>query len=481
MSEVALMPSLAEATAWVGSDPPPLLDQAGAVGQVGRASSSTRARRAGLCPPVGRRRTAPRVVAVRLSSCAGGPFRIWVVSVVGERFAAPRLTDPAVRREHELAVCAHFGVGHGAGRAAEVAGRARGVVTATPPRRAAVLLIHRLHRLVIADLERFEAMALLIIFGFIAGAATALSPACAGVPIALSPGATGGRRRPLGIVAGLAVSFTFATVALVYVIAALGLPNDLLRKLAIVVLLGFGITLMIPPLAARLEAWISRFAGRAGVARQGRRLLVGRRGRRQPWPRLRALRRPDPRRGDHRLRLAVLQRRPAGGRARLRTRIGRGPLPAHAWRAQAWCAPLAKRSKDLQVAIGAVMVIVALAMLRNFDIDSRTRSPAICRASWSTRPKGSRTPPRPSQRSQTSRRPRTGRRRRRNAAAPREPSGGGCRPARARPGAGIRRQPALVQHPGRQAADAGRPARPGRPRRLLDLQLHQLHPHPCPT
>ena len=85
-------------------------------------------------------------------------------------------------------------------------------------------------------------MVLLILFGFVAGAATALSPCVLPVlPIALSAGATGGRRRPLGIVTGLAVSFTFATVALVYVISALGLPNDLLRKLAIVVLLVFGI------------------------------------------------------------------------------------------------------------------------------------------------------------------------------------------------------------------------------------------------
>ncbi len=66
-------------------------------------------------------------------------------------------------------------------------------------------------------------MALLILFGFLAGAGTALSPCVLPVlPIALSAGATGGRRRPLGIVAGLAVSFTFATVALVYVIVALG-------------------------------------------------------------------------------------------------------------------------------------------------------------------------------------------------------------------------------------------------------------------
>ena len=67
-------------------------------------------------------------------------------------------------------------------------------------------------------------MFLLIIFGFVAGAATAVSPCVLPVlPIALSAGATGGRRRPLGIVVGLAVSFTFATVALVYVIDALGL------------------------------------------------------------------------------------------------------------------------------------------------------------------------------------------------------------------------------------------------------------------
>ncbi len=114
-------------------------------------------------------------------------------------------------------------------------------------------------------------MALLILFGFIAGAATAVSPCVLPVlPVVLSAGATGGRRRPLGIVAGLAVSFTFATVALVYVIAALGLPDDLLRNLAIAVLLGFGLTLMAPPLAARVEAWLS-------AARQPRRRPAHRR------------------------------------------------------------------------------------------------------------------------------------------------------------------------------------------------------------
>ena len=106
-------------------------------------------------------------------------------------------------------------------------------------------------------------MALLILFGFIAGAATAVSPCVLPVlPVALAAGATGGRRRPLGIVAGLTVSFTFATVALVYVIDALGLPDDLIRNLAILVLLVFGITLLVPAFSTRFEGYISQFTSR---------------------------------------------------------------------------------------------------------------------------------------------------------------------------------------------------------------------------
>src|SRR5204863_8857503 len=98
-------------------------------------------------------------------------------------------------------------------------------------------------------------------------AATALSPCVLPVlPVVLAAGATGGRRRPLGIVTGLTLSFTFATVVLVYVIDALGLPDDFLRTAAIVVLLAFGITLLVPAASARIEAWLQRLApgARAG-------------------------------------------------------------------------------------------------------------------------------------------------------------------------------------------------------------------------
>ena len=104
-------------------------------------------------------------------------------------------------------------------------------------------------------------MILLALFALVAGAGTALSPCVLPVlPIALSAGSTGGRRRPLGIVTGLALSFTFATVALVYVIDALGLPDDLLRNIAIGVLIAFGAALVVPGAAARVEAALTRLA-----------------------------------------------------------------------------------------------------------------------------------------------------------------------------------------------------------------------------
>jgi cytochrome c biogenesis protein CcdA/thiol-disulfide isomerase/thioredoxin len=121
---------------------------------------------------------------------------------------------------------------------------------------------------------------LLIGFAFVAGAGTALSPCVLPVlPIALSAGIGGGRRRPLGVVTGLALSFTFATVALVYVIDALGLPGGLVRTLAIVTLIAFGLVLAVPPVAALVEARLTRLARGVGHSRAregfGSGLLLG--------------------------------------------------------------------------------------------------------------------------------------------------------------------------------------------------------------
>jgi cytochrome c biogenesis protein CcdA/thiol-disulfide isomerase/thioredoxin len=212
-------------------------------------------------------------------------------------------------------------------------------------------------------------MALLILFGFVAGAATALSPCVLPVlPIALSAGATGGRRRPLGIVGGLAVSFTFATVALVYVISALGLPNDFLRKLAIVVLLGFGIVLMIPPLAARLEAWISQFANRAGVAKgKGDGFWSGT----AVGASLGLVYAPCA--GPILAGVITVSASQSFSTGRLAVALSYGIGSAVVLYflmlgGRKVVAPLARRGAGLQIAMGAVMVVVALAMLQNYDV-----------------------------------------------------------------------------------------------------------------
>src|SRR5215475_12676728 len=212
-------------------------------------------------------------------------------------------------------------------------------------------------------------MALLMLFGFVAGAGTALSPCVLPVlPIALSDSATDWRRRPLRIVAGLAVSFTFATVALVYVIAALGLPDDFLRKLAIAVLIGFGLALMAPPLAARLEGWISRFTARGGSPANRddgfwSGTLVG-------------------------LSLGLVYAPCAGpilagvinvsasqsfdaGRLAVALSYGIGSAVALSilmLGGRRVIAPLARRGVALQVTLGAVMVAVAVAMAANYDV-----------------------------------------------------------------------------------------------------------------
>jgi cytochrome c biogenesis protein CcdA/thiol-disulfide isomerase/thioredoxin len=104
-------------------------------------------------------------------------------------------------------------------------------------------------------------MIVLLGFAVLAGAGTALSPCVLPVlPALLSAGGVGGRRRPLGIVVGLSITFTVTIVGVANVVDGVGLGSDPLRDVAIVVLLAFGIALLMPSLAARIEAPLSRLA-----------------------------------------------------------------------------------------------------------------------------------------------------------------------------------------------------------------------------
>ena len=108
-------------------------------------------------------------------------------------------------------------------------------------------------------------MLILVLFAVLAGAGTALSPCVLPVlPALLSAGGVGGRRRPLGIVLGLSVTFTVTIIGLASVVDGVGLGSDPLRDLAIAVLLVFGLVLIVPGAADRLEAPLSRIA-RLGV------------------------------------------------------------------------------------------------------------------------------------------------------------------------------------------------------------------------
>jgi cytochrome c biogenesis protein CcdA/thiol-disulfide isomerase/thioredoxin len=122
-------------------------------------------------------------------------------------------------------------------------------------------------------------LVLLVLFALVAGAGTALSPCVLPVlPALLSAGATGGRRRPLGIVLGLALTFTVTIVGLAKVVDGVGLGDSVTRDIAIVALALFGLAVAIPRVGDRLEAPLSRLA-RFGPKSGGRGfwsgLLVG--------------------------------------------------------------------------------------------------------------------------------------------------------------------------------------------------------------
>jgi cytochrome c biogenesis protein CcdA/thiol-disulfide isomerase/thioredoxin len=97
-------------------------------------------------------------------------------------------------------------------------------------------------------------MLLLLGIGFLAGLITALSPCVLPVlPIVLAGGATGGRARPYAIIAGIVASFTVFTLAAAWLLDLAGLPQDLLRNLAIAMLFVVAATLLVPRLAHLLE------------------------------------------------------------------------------------------------------------------------------------------------------------------------------------------------------------------------------------
>jgi len=134
------LPGLAEARTWVGLE----LDDVGGrrAGRVeGLYVDPETDRPVWLAVAVGAqrrgrfgfRRRGAKSVAVPLRECAAMPGRAWAAQGVEAMHAAPAVdrTRPLLR-EHEAAICAHYGIGEAVGRHAEIAPRPEGAVTAQP-------------------------------------------------------------------------------------------------------------------------------------------------------------------------------------------------------------------------------------------------------------------------------------------------------------------------------------------------------------
>lgn len=135
MGEAVSLPTVEEAFEWIGAGVTELGGEN--VGEVtGFYLDDDSGEPAWLIAKLGgRRRTNGRVVAVPLGFCAGAPFGVWVAQE-GAKLAGAPVVDPArpLLREHELTICSHYRVSEAVGRAAEVAERPKGAVTAAPPR-----------------------------------------------------------------------------------------------------------------------------------------------------------------------------------------------------------------------------------------------------------------------------------------------------------------------------------------------------------
>jgi hypothetical protein len=81
--------------------------------------------------PFARRRA--KTVVVPLRECAAMPGRVWTAQSREPIRAAPAVDpDRPLLREHEAAICLHYGIAEPVGRHAEIATRTPGSVTAQP-------------------------------------------------------------------------------------------------------------------------------------------------------------------------------------------------------------------------------------------------------------------------------------------------------------------------------------------------------------
>ncbi|MBI2430882.1 MAG: cytochrome c biogenesis protein CcdA, partial [Candidatus Levybacteria bacterium] len=103
-------------------------------------------------------------------------------------------------------------------------------------------------------------MLLLIPIAFISGILTVFSPCVLPIlPAVLASGIDGNTKRIKGVILGLIVSFTIASLLLATIVRVLGIPADTVRTLAVVLLIVFGLSLVFPVIWEKIQVFIERY------------------------------------------------------------------------------------------------------------------------------------------------------------------------------------------------------------------------------
>src|SRR3954447_4812736 len=117
---------------------------------------------------------------------------------------------------------------------------------------------------------------ILLPIAFAAGIVTAISPCVFPVlPILFAGGASGGKRRPYAIIAGLVTSFATFTLIATWLLRQLHLPQDFLRNLSIGLLFLVAASLIFPQVGVWIERPLARLSRRSPGGKDRGGFLLG--------------------------------------------------------------------------------------------------------------------------------------------------------------------------------------------------------------
>ena len=103
-------------------------------------------------------------------------------------------------------------------------------------------------------------MFLLIPIAFLSGVLTVFSPCVLPIlPIVLASGIDGKIWRVRGVIVGLVVSFTLASLLLATVVRTFGIPADTIRNIAVILLVIFGLSMVFPIIWEKAQVFIERY------------------------------------------------------------------------------------------------------------------------------------------------------------------------------------------------------------------------------